>query len=115
MLNFILRALAAAVGLWAAARFVPGISYTTWGSLILAAIVLGLVNAIVKPVVTILTLPFTIVTLGLFLLVVNGLMLWLTSAVIRGFGVRDLWAAILGSIVVSIVSWIVSLVIDRVR
>jgi putative membrane protein len=113
MLNFILRALAAAAGLWVAAKIVPGISYSTVGSLIIAAVLLGLVNAVIKPIVVILTLPFTIVTLGLFLLVVNGLMLMLTAALIDGFGVQGLVAAILGSVVVSIVSWVVSLAIDR--
>lgn len=115
MVNFILRALAAAAGLWVAARIVPGITYDSIGSLLIAAVILGLVNAVVKPVVVILTLPFTIITLGLFLFVVNGLMLWLTAALLGGFAIGGLWSAIFGAIVVSIVSWVVSLVIDRAR
>jgi len=75
---------------------------------LIAAFLLGIVNAIVRPILVLLTLPLTIVTLGLFLLVINGLMLWLVSAVVRGFHVSDFWGAVFGSILISIVSWILS-------
>ena len=78
-----------------------------WAALI-AAFLLGVVNAIIRPVLVFLTLPITILTLGLFLLVINGLMLWLVSALVKGFQVNGLWGAVLGSILISIVSWILS-------
>ena len=93
MVGFILRALIAAVGLWIAARIVPGIGVDSWRTLLLAALLLGLVNAIVRPILIILTLPFTIITLGLFLLVINGLMLELVAFFLHGFHVHGLIAA----------------------
>lgn len=75
---------------------------------LVAAFLLGVVNAIIRPVLILLTLPLTVVTLGLFLLVVNGLMLWLVSALVRGFQVNGFWGAVLGSVLISIVSWILS-------
>jgi len=106
MIGFILRALIAAVGLWIAAKIVPGIGVDSWGTLLFAALLLGLVNAIVRPILIILTLPFTIITLGLFLLVINGLMLELVAFFLHGFYVHGLIAAILGSIVVGLTGWI---------
>jgi len=106
MVGFILRALIAAVGLWIAARIVPGIEVDSWWTLLFAALLLGLVNAIVRPILIILTLPFTIITLGLFLLVINGLMLELVAFFLHGFYVHGLIAAILGSIVVGLTGWI---------
>ena len=78
-----------------------------WAALV-AAFLLGVVNAIIRPILVFLTLPLTVVTLGLFLLVVNGLMLWLVSALVRGFHVSGFWGAVLGSILISIVSWVLS-------
>jgi putative membrane protein len=106
MVGFILRALIAAVGLWIATKIVPGIGVDSWSSLLFAALLLGLVNAIVRPILIILTLPFTIITLGLFLLVINGLMLELVAFFLHGFYVHGLIAAIFGSIVVGLTGWI---------
>ena len=75
---------------------------------LVAAFLLGVVNAIIRPILVFLTLPLTVVTLGLFLLVVNGLMLWLVSALVRGFHVSGFWGAVLGSILISVVSWVLS-------
>ncbi len=75
---------------------------------LVAAFVLGIVNAILRPVLVFLTIPLTLLTLGLFLLVINGLMLWLVSAIIGGFHVNGFWGAVLGSILISVVSWILS-------
>ncbi len=75
---------------------------------LVAAFVLGIVNAILRPVLIILTIPLTVLTLGLFLLVINGLMLWLVAAFVKGFHVNGFWGAVLGSILVSLVSWIPS-------
>lgn len=106
LIAFILRALLAAGGLWVASRLISGISYAKTETLIAAGLILGLVNAFIKPVVTLLTLPLTIVTLGLFLLVINGLMLLLVSTLMKDFDVKGLGAAILGSVVVSVVVWV---------
>ncbi|MET0545447.1 MAG: phage holin family protein [Caulobacterales bacterium] len=113
MEGFIIKAIAAGLGLAAAAHFVPGVKFTSTASLVVAAILLGVVNALVKPVAVIVTLPLTIVTIGLFLFVLNGLLLWLVAAMLKGFTITGLWPAILGSIVVSIVSWVTLLVLGE--
>jgi putative membrane protein len=106
MIGLLIRGLLAAAGLYVASRLLSGISYAKTESLIAAGLILALVNSFIKPVVTLLTLPLTIVTLGLFLFVINGLMLMLVGALLKGFNVNGLWSAILGSIVVSVVVWI---------
>ena len=110
MARFLLRVVVAAAGLWLASRIVPGIHVSSLGSLAAAAILLGLVNAIVRPIVIFLTLPFTLITLGLFLLVINAAMLELVAVMLRGFSVHGFVSAILGSIVISLVSWVASMV-----
>jgi putative membrane protein len=80
---------------------------------LVAAFLLGIVNAILRPVLVFLTFPITLVTLGLFLLVINGLMLWLVSALVRGFHVSGFWGAVLGSIFISLVSWVLSWFLPR--
>jgi putative membrane protein len=95
-----------AVALAAAAHVVPGIRVSSLPSLLLSAIVLGLVNAFVRPVLILLTLPITILTLGLFYLIVNGAAFALAAALVPGFTVSSLGSAVLGSLVVGLVSWI---------
>ncbi len=75
---------------------------------LVAAFLLGIVNTILRPVLVFLTFPITLLTLGLFLLIINGLMLWLVSALVKGFYVSGFWGAVLGSILISVVSWILS-------
>ena len=111
--GLILRFLCGVAGLWAAAHLVHGISYDRTGSLLAAALILGICNAVVRPVVVILTLPLTILTLGLFLLVINAAMLGLTAVFLHGFHVHGFWAALWGSLIVSIAGWIGSMLIDR--
>ena len=110
-MRFLLRLLVNAAALWVATRLVPGVTYS--GALIPflgVALVFGIVNAFIRPVAKLLTLPLIILTLGLFALIVNGLMLWLTSSLSEslglGFHVSGFWAAVFGSLVVSIVSTI---------
>ena len=103
-----------AVALWVAIRLVPGISYEgDWPRLFFVALVFGVLNASVRPVLTVLTFPFLIVTLGLFTFVLNALMLWLTSAISGaiglGFQVDGFWTAFVGALVVSAVSFALSL------
>ncbi len=104
--KFLLRAVFAALGLWVASEIVPGVSVASTGALILAAVLLGVVNAIVRPVVTILTLPLTIITLGLFLLLVNAAMIGLVAWLIPGFRIDGLLAGILVAIVTGVASWL---------
>ena len=111
MVRFILRAIFAAIGLWIAARYVHGIHVGTLETLALAALLLGVVNAIIRPIVFLLTLPFTLLTFGLFLLVINAAMLWLVGAILPGFVVAGFVPALLGSIVVSLTSWIGSMIV----
>src|SRR4051812_23419030 len=95
MIGFILRVAVVALGLWLASEVVPGISVHGLGTLIVAALLLGVANAIVRPVLVLLTLPLTIVTLGLFLVVINAAMIGLVALFLRGFHVRDFVAAVL--------------------
>lgn len=109
MTRFILRAAIAAVGLWLATEWIQGLSIDTPMTLVVAAVLLGIVNAFIRPLLILLTLPFTVVTLGLFLLVVNAAMLGLVAALLPGMHVAGFWAAFWGALVVSIVSWIGSM------
>ena len=106
MASFILRVLIAALGLWLATEWVDGISVSSPTTLILAALLLGVVNAIIKPIAVLLTLPFTLLTLGLFLLVVNAAMLGLVAAFLPGMGISGFWSAFWAAIIVSVVCWI---------
>lgn len=106
MLGILLRVLVVALGLWLAAELLPGIRIGGTATLLGAALVLGVVNAVVRPLVVLLTLPITFLTLGLFLLVINGAMLWLVSAVFDGFIIADLWSAVLGALIVGLTAWI---------
>jgi putative membrane protein len=104
--RFLVRALIAAIGLWVADALIDGISFDSVGWLLGAAVVLGLINAFVRPLALILTLPITVVTLGLFLLVLNAGMLALAGWLLAGFHVAGFWSAFWGAIVVSLVSGI---------
>ncbi len=106
MVGFLFRAALSVVGLWMATRWVGGIRIDNAQTLVLAGIVLGVVNAIIRPIAVILTLPLTILTLGLFLLVVNAGMLGLTAWLLPGFHVAGFRAAVLASLIVSVTGWI---------
>lgn len=107
-MGLVLRVLITAVAIYVAARLVPGIQVDGFGTLLIAALVLGIINAVVRPVLVFFTFPLTLLTLGLFLLVLNAFCLWLTSVVVPGFVVRGFWHAILGALLISIVSWILN-------
>jgi putative membrane protein len=111
MLGFLLRALAAAFGFWVASRVVHYVYVEGPLSLILAGLLLGVLNALVRPLLILLTLPLSILTLGLFLFVVNGLTVWMVTAFIHGVRILGLWPAILTSIIISIVSWLANFVV----
>ena len=108
MKKFLLRAAIAAFGLWLASQVVPGITIDGAGTLAGAAILLGVVNAFVRPVLVVLTLPITILTLGLFLFVVNAATLGLVAFFLSGFHINGFMPALLGSLLVSFISWLTS-------
>jgi putative membrane protein len=110
MRHFLLTWLGTAIALLITAHFVPGFIVKTFVTALVAAIVLGLVNAIVRPILSILTLPITLITFGLFTFVINALTLWLASALTPGYGfeIRGFLPALLGSIVLAIVSTIIN-------
>lgn len=104
-MGFLLRVLGNALAIVGAAHVVPGIAVRSGLAALAAGLVLGLINALVRPILLVLTFPLTLVTLGLFLFVLNALCLWLTSALVWGFEVQGFWAAFWGSLLVSLVSW----------
>ena len=106
MLRFIVQFLVTCLALWLASRIITGVAFSDTPSLLLAAILLGIANAIVRPILTILTFPLTIITFGLFLLVVNAATIGLVAALLGGFVVDGLWAGIGAAIVTGVVSWI---------
>ena len=108
MPGFLIRMLVSALGLWIASALVPGVEITGMGTLVAAAFLLGIVNAVVRPLIVILTLPITIVTLGLFLLVINAAMLGLVAWLLDGFTLAGFLSAVGGSLVVSATSWFAS-------
>jgi putative membrane protein len=113
MTGLLLRALISAVGLWIASEVVAGVYIDTPTTLVLAGILLGVVNAIVRPIVFILTLPITIVTLGLFLLVLNAAMVALVALLLPGFHIASFGAALLTWIIVWITGWLGSALVGR--
>jgi putative membrane protein len=108
MAGFILRLLVVAFGLWLASELVPGIVIEGAWTLIGAALLLGIVNAVVRPLLVLLTLPITVLTLGLFLLVINAATLGLVAWMFDNFAIAGFWPALLGAIVVSVTGWLAS-------
>ena len=113
MMGFLLRVVITAIGLWVASVWVPGVHIDSTSTLLLAGLLLGVVNAIVRPIAFILTLPITIVTLGLFLLVLNAAMVWLVNTIIPGFHAPWFMPAFLTSIIVWLVGWVASALIGQ--
>jgi putative membrane protein len=111
-MGFLIRVLINAVAIYIATAVVSGIRVSSTGTLLLAALVLAVINAAVKPVMVILTLPLTIVTLGLFLLVLNAVCLWLVTVIVPGVQVTSFGSAFLGALVIAIVSWVLTRLID---
>jgi putative membrane protein len=111
MSRFLLRAAFTALGLWFATEVVDGFSIAGPGTLVGAALLLGVCNALVRPVLVLLTLPITVVTLGLFLLVVNAAVLGLVALLLPGFQIAGFFAALLGYLIVALTGWIGSLLI----
>lgn len=106
MIRFIVQFAVSAVGLWLASEWVPGVSFTTFETLLAATLLLGIANAVVRPILTFVTFPLTVITFGLFLLVVNAAVIGLVASLLGGFAVDGLWAGIGAAIVTGVVSWL---------
>jgi putative membrane protein len=109
LVRWLLNAIAFAILVyWIAPLFHIGVFADTWVAVLIAALAFGIINAVIRPIATILSIPFIIVTLGLFLFVLNALLLWLVGAVVPGFHVMGFWAALWGAIWLGIISWVMS-------
>lgn len=114
MPRFLITWFTTAIALLITAYFVPGIYLSGLVASLVAAIILGLVNAIIRPILIILTLPITLLSLGLFLLVINGISLILVATLTPGFAIGGFLPAIVGAIVLTVVTWVIQLVVVRV-
>ncbi len=115
-MRFVIRTIVTAIALWAAVALIPGIDYQgAWWGLLLVALVFGVINALVRPVLLILSCPLIVLTLGLFIFVLNAFLLWLTGQVSGALGldfrVTGFWSAVLGGIIVGIVSTVLNLLV----
>lgn len=108
-MGFVIRLIVNAIALIVVAYLVPGIHVSGFGGALVAALILGIVNAILRPILVILSLPLELLTLGLFTLVINALLFWLVGALHVGLDVAGFWPAFVGAIVMAIVSWLISL------
>jgi putative membrane protein len=108
MKEFLLRWFVTTLSVLGATWLIPGISYDTIGTLLGAALLLGIINALVRPVLLLLSLPFIIVTMGFFILVINALLILFVSKVIPGFHVAGFWTALFAGIVIGVISWVLS-------
>lgn len=102
-----------AISLLAVAYLMPSIDVSNFTTALIAALVLGLLNTVIRPVLILLTLPATMLTLGLFIFVINGLLFWFAGSFINGFVVHGFWAGFLGAIVYSVISWLISVLLVR--
>lgn len=115
-MGFLFRVLINAFAIYLVANVVPGITVASIGAALGAGFVLGLVNAVVRPILVVLTLPITLLSLGLFLFVLNAFCLWLTSELVKGFEVHGFLPALFGALLISVVSWVLNaFVSDRGR
>lgn len=108
MKEFLLRWFVTTLSVLGATWLIPGFSYDTTGTLLGAALLLGIINALVRPVLLLLSLPFIIVTMGFFILVINALLILFVSKVIPGFHVAGFWTALFAGIVIGLISWVLS-------
>ena len=108
MMNLLIAWLINTVALIAVAYLMPSIRVADFTTALIAALVLGLVNAVIRPVLVLLTLPVTLLTLGLFIFVINGLLFWFVGSFIKGFVVEGFWAGFIGAIIFSLISWALS-------
>jgi putative membrane protein len=111
MMAFLAHLILTAALLLLVAHFVRGVQVEGWGSALIGALVLGIVNALVRPLMVVLTLPFTVLTFGLFLLVINALMLWLVAGLVPGIRIESFWAALMGSVLLMLLNLTVEILL----
>ena len=111
MFRFIVRVAAAALGFWIASRVIPGVRVGGIEALLIAGLLLGVINAVVRPVLVVLTFPLTVLTLGLFLFVVNGITVWMVTKFDHHVQIHGFWPVILTAVVISLTSWVVGAVL----
>lgn len=109
----LLRWLLSAISLMLVTYLVPGIKVQSFYSALIAALVLGFINSLIKPILILLTLPVNILTLGLFTLVINALLFWLAATIVKGFVVDGFWPAFWGALAMSLVSWILNSIFNN--
>ncbi len=102
-----------ALALLTVAYLLPGVHVDGFGSALVAALVLGLINTLIRPLLILLTLPVTVLSLGLFILVINGLLFWFAGSVLRGFEVSGFWVGMMGALLYSIISYVLSLLVPK--
>lgn len=107
-MHFLIRLLINAAAFYLIATYLPGFHVDSFTAALIAAFIFGLINAILRPIVLLLTLPLTVITLGLFVIIINALMFWLTAAIAPGFHVDGFGPALLGAVIMMVVSYIVS-------
>lgn len=112
MFRLLIHWLVSATAVYVTANMLPGIDIRSFGAALVVALVLGLVNALIKPVLVFFSIPLLLLTLGLFMLVINALMLQLAALLVDGFAVQSLWWAMLGSLCISLVAWLMSAVLN---
>jgi putative membrane protein len=112
MIRLIITWLINATAVYATAHLLSGISIRSFGAALIVALVLGLVNTLIKPILVFFSIPFIVLTLGLFMLVINALMLQLAAGFVQGFTVSSFWWAMLGSLCISFVAWILEAVLN---
>ncbi|MGA8099740.1 MAG: phage holin family protein [Candidatus Cybelea sp.] len=111
LVRWLLNAISLAILVyWIAPLFHIGVSANTWVAVVIAALAFGVINAVVRPIATIVSIPLIVITLGLFLFVLNALLLWLVGAIVPGFHVDGFWAAFWGAIWLGIISWVINAV-----
>jgi putative membrane protein len=111
MPRFFIRVLAAAIGFWIASRVIPGVRVGGVEALLIAGLLLGVINAVVRPILVVLTFPLTVLTLGLFLFVVNGITVWLVTKFDHHVQIHGFWHVILTAVVISLTSWLAGAVL----
>ena len=114
MLKLVVRWLLLAAALLLVAYLYPGVTVSSFGAAMIAALVLGLLNTIVRPLLVLLTLPVTLITLGLFLFVINALMFWAAAGVLAGFNVTGFAAALIGSLIYSLCGMVIDVAVERI-
>jgi putative membrane protein len=115
MIRLLVVWLANAAALFALPYLFESIHVSSFGAALVAALLLGLVNALIRPVLLLLTLPITVLTLGLFIFVINGLLFWAAGSWLEGFRVDGFWAGVFGAIVYSLISWALSALVAKTR